>query len=190
MPLRSAEQDLLQHAFDSALRRRRRPARACRRRLHGSTARASARARHGQSRGVDGRGVSRALGRAGARPGRHALRPRPAAGRGGRARIDVVEAAHPSPDSASLAAGARLLELATERSRRRDAVLPDFGRRLVAGRCAAGADLLSSRSARPRTFDSPGRGHSRDQLRAQASVAAQRRPARRRRASGTGVRRS
>ena len=42
---------------------------------------ACARARHRQGRRVDGRRLLRALGRAGARHGRHALRPRPAPGR-------------------------------------------------------------------------------------------------------------
>ena len=43
---------------------------------------------------------------------------KPGEERGG---IEIVEAGHPSPDAASLAAGARLLELAAELQRRRDA---------------------------------------------------------------------
>ncbi len=50
--------------------------------------------------------------------------------------VEIVEAGHPSPDASSLAAGARLLELAASARRRRVPDLPDLGRRLVARRGA------------------------------------------------------
>ncbi len=49
--------------------------------------------------------------RAARRPGRHALPPHPAAAQGLKQRIEIVEAAHPVPDAAGLAAAQRILAM-------------------------------------------------------------------------------
>ncbi len=108
---------------------------------------------------------------------------RPASECGG---IEVVEAGHPSPDSVEPRGGCAAARARRERElrRRRNLCCLDLGRRLVA-RVAAAAGAHVRAEARGREFpDPPGRGHPRDQLRAQASVAAQRRTARRGGASG------
>ena len=64
--------------------------------------------------------------------------------RGGRRRSRSLEAGHPSPDSASLEAGARLLELARRLDPERVALLLDLRRRL--GACGGAADRLDASS--------------------------------------------
>ena len=65
--------------------------------------------------------------------------------------IEIVEAGHPSPDAASLAAGARLLELAASARDDEYLDLPDLGRRLVARR-GADAPAHVRAEARGREF--------------------------------------
>ena len=96
--------------------------------------------------------------------------------RGRRGRASVARQREPRGRRAAARARGRS-------SRRRDAVLPDLGRRLVA-RVAAAAGAHVRAETRRREFpDPPRRRHPRDQLRAQASVALEGRPARRCRAS-------
>ena len=82
--------------------------------------------------------------------GRHALRPRLEARRELRGGIEVVEAGHPSPDGASLAAGARLLELARDAARDERLCCLISGGGSVARRRAAARVSRSSKSARRR----------------------------------------
>ena len=92
--------------------------------------------------------------------------------------VEIVEAGHPSPDASSLAAGARLLELAA--SARDDeyliCLISGGGSSLAAAADAPGHVRAKARGRE--LLDSSRRGHPRDQLRAQAFVEAEGRPAR------------
>ena len=101
-------------------------------------------------------------------------------------RIEVVEAGHPLPDDAGQTAARRILDLCWRFDRRRSHAVPDLGRRIGVA-VAAGRGAFPRRQAEGQRRPAPVRRDDfGDQLRAQASVGDQGRPARAGRRAGAG----
>ena len=101
-------------------------------------------------------------------------------------RIEIVEAAHPVPDRAGSAAAARIAEMVHRLERRRSRPVPDLGRRLGAAGCPGRWPHARRQAGHQPPAPGLGGADFGDELRAQASLGAERRPACRSRLPGQG----
>ena len=92
-------------------------------------------------------------------------------------RIEIVEAAHPVPDEAGLAAARRILGLVVRPDRGRPGDLPDLGRRLVAAGAAGRRPAAGRQAGDQQGAAEERRHHRRNELRAAPPVGHQGRPA-------------